>query len=179
MPNKAFAALPCRLAFPRAACIVSRRPWSAATATRNPGYGKPKDGQRGLTRLVVATLSTFGLKRGVGLDTMSECFAHLPLEMLVGCSPSALHGALQALEAALLETAAAWEKEGRASGEVCEVVGAVDATFLERLILICMDLTTGYLLFEEVAEDRSYVTWKALVDEGYPRKAGHRVVSTR
>ena len=25
------------------------------------------------------------------------------------------------------------------------------------MILICMDLTTGYLLFEEVAEDRSYV----------------------
>src|SRR5215218_1461362 len=35
-------ALPSRPAFPRAVCIVSCRPWSVATATRNPGSGKPK-----------------------------------------------------------------------------------------------------------------------------------------
>ena len=38
------------------------------------------ESRRWLTRLVVATLSTFGLKRGVGLDTLSEFFSHLPLE---------------------------------------------------------------------------------------------------
>ena len=64
------------------------------------------EGRQWLTRLVVATLYTFGLKRGVGLDTMSEFFARLHLETQVGCSPSALRGVMQALEAALLETAA-------------------------------------------------------------------------
>jgi len=48
-----------------------------------------EDGRRWLTRLVVATLSTFGLTRGVGLETISEFFTHLPLETQVGCSPSA------------------------------------------------------------------------------------------
>jgi DNA-binding IclR family transcriptional regulator len=47
------------------------------------------EGRQWLTRLVVATLYTFGLKRGVGLDTMSEFFARLHLETQVGCSPSA------------------------------------------------------------------------------------------
>ena len=47
-------------------------------------------GRQWLTRLVVATLYTFGLKRGVGLDTMSEFFTRLRLERQVGCSPSAL-----------------------------------------------------------------------------------------
>jgi hypothetical protein len=41
----------------------------------------------------------------------------------------------------------------------------VDETFLERMILVLMDLATGYLLLEEVADDRTYTTWKALVDE--------------
>jgi hypothetical protein len=59
-----------------------------------------------LTRLVVATLYTFGLKRGVGMDTMHEFFARLHLETQVGCSPTALRRVMQALEAALLETAA-------------------------------------------------------------------------
>ena len=124
-----------------------------------------EDGRQWLTRLVVATLYTFGLKRGVGVDTMSEFFARLHLETQVGCSPSALRGVMQALEAVLLATAAAWEQDGRARGEVREIIGAVDETFLERMILVFMDLSTGYVLLEEVAEDRTSATWQALVDE--------------
>ena len=124
-----------------------------------------EDGRQWLTRLVVATLYTFGLKRGVGLDTMSEFFARLHLATQVGCSPSALRGVMQALEAALLETAAAWEQEGCASGERREIIGAVDETFLDRMILVLMDLATGSLLLEEVADDRTYTTWKVLVEE--------------
>jgi Family of unknown function (DUF6399)/IclR helix-turn-helix domain len=123
------------------------------------------DGRQWLTRLLVATLYTFGLKRGVGIDTMSEFFVRLRLEKQMGCSPSALRRVLQALEAVILETAATWEQEGGASGEVREVIGAVDETFLERMILVFMDLATGYLLLEEVADERTYTTWKALVEE--------------
>ena len=48
-----------------------------------------EEGRRGLTRWGVATLSTFGLKRGVGVDTMSAFFSRLRLERQMGCSPSA------------------------------------------------------------------------------------------
>jgi DNA-binding IclR family transcriptional regulator len=48
-----------------------------------------EDGRRWLTRLVVATLYTFSLKRGVGLETISEFCTHLRLETQMGCSPSA------------------------------------------------------------------------------------------
>jgi hypothetical protein len=123
------------------------------------------EGRHWLTRLVVATLYTFGLKRGVGLDTMSEFFARLHLERQVGCSPSALRGVMQALEAALLETAAAWEQAGCASGEVREVIGAVEETCLEHMGLGCMDLATGSLLLEEGADDRPSTPGKTLVEE--------------
>jgi hypothetical protein len=124
-----------------------------------------EEGRRWFTRLVVATLSIFGLKRGVGMDTISEFFARLHLERHRGCSPSALRGVMHALEAAILETAGIWEQEGIAGGEVREIIGAVDATFLERLMLIFADLPTGYLVLEEVADERTYATWKAWVDE--------------
>src|SRR5207249_6923317 len=117
-----------------------------------------------LIRLVVATLYTFGLKRGVGAETISEFFGRLRLETHVGCSPSALSGVLHALEQAILETATAWEHEGVAAGEVRPIIGAVDETFLERMMLVFMDLVSGYVLFEEVAEDRTYTTWYALVE---------------
>src|SRR5262245_50588489 len=69
------------------------------------------DGRQWLTRLVVATLYTFGLKRGVGLDTLSEFLTRLHLATQVGCSPSALRGVMHAVETALLETAGAWERD--------------------------------------------------------------------
>jgi hypothetical protein len=53
-------------------------------------WWETEEGRRWLVRLVVATLYTFGLKRGVGVETMSEFFARLRLETQVGCSPSAL-----------------------------------------------------------------------------------------
>ena len=116
-------------------------------------------GRAWLIRLMVATLFEFGLKRGVGAETLSEFFGRLRLEAHVGCSPSALRSVMHTLEYLLLETAATWEKEGIAHGEIRPVIGAVDETFLQRMMLVFMDLATGYLLVEEVAADRSYDTW--------------------
>jgi hypothetical protein len=81
------------------------------------------------------------------------------LEAHVGCSPSALRTVMHLLERLLRTTAAAWEKEGIAHGEIRPVIGAVDETFLQRMLLVFMDLATGYLLMEEVAMDRRFDTW--------------------
>jgi hypothetical protein len=127
-------------------------------------FWETADGRQWLMRLVAATLYTFGLKRGVGLDTLSEFFTRLHLETQVGCSPSALRGVMHAVETALLETAGAWEQDACAGAEVREIIGAVDETFLEQMMLVLMDLRTGYVLLEDVAADRTYTTWKARVE---------------
>src|SRR6058998_4090290 len=67
-------------------------------------FWETDEGRRWLIRLVVATLYTFGLKRGVGAETISEFFGRLHLETQVGCSPSALRGVMHALEHVILET---------------------------------------------------------------------------
>jgi hypothetical protein len=70
---------------------------------------------------------------------------------------------MQVLEHAIRETAAAWEDEWTGHGETRPIIGAVDETFLERMLLVFMDLASGYLLVEEVADDRSYDTWYDVV----------------
>jgi hypothetical protein len=127
-------------------------------------WWETEDGRCWLLRLVVATLYTFGCTRGVGAETISAFFGRLHLETHVGCSPSALRGVMHALEHVILETATAWEHEGVAAGEVRPIIGAVDETFLERMMLVFMDLVRGSLLFDEVAEDRTSTTWSALVE---------------
>ena len=118
-----------------------------------------EDGRCWLIRLVVATLYPFGLRRGVGAETIREFGGRLRLETPVGCSPSALRGVMQALEHGLLETAEAWEHEGVTAGEMRPIIGAVDETFLEHMMLVFMDLLSGYLLCAKVAEDRTSPTW--------------------
>jgi DNA-binding transcriptional ArsR family regulator len=102
-------------------------------------------GRTWLIRLMVATLFVFGLKRGVGAETLSEFLGRLRLDSHVGCSPSALRTVMHLLERLLLE--------------IRPVIGAVDETFLQRMMLVFMDLATGYLLMEEVTADRSFDTW--------------------
>jgi len=116
-------------------------------------------GRAWLIRLVVATLFVFGLKGGVGAETLSEFLGRLRLDGHMGCSPSALRTVMHTLERHVLETAAVWEQEGIAHGEIRPVIGAVDETFLQRMMRVFMDLSTGYLLMEEVAADRSFETW--------------------
>jgi hypothetical protein len=104
------------------------------------GLWDTEGGRQWFTRLVVATLSPFGLKRGVGVDTLREFFVRVRLHHHLGCAPTALRGVLQALEKTSVETAQAWEKEGTTTGEIRAIIGAVDATFLEHMLRIVMDL---------------------------------------
>jgi hypothetical protein len=127
-------------------------------------FRETEEGRSWLLRLVVATLYTFGLKRGVGAETISEFFSRLRLDTHVGCSPTALRGVMERLEELIVEIGRSWQEDGVRGGEARPVIGAVDETFLERMMLVFMDLVSRYLVFEEVAADRTYATWQALVE---------------
>ena len=49
----------------------------------------------------------------------------------------------------------AGEQEAPAAGEVPELLGTVDATCLERLLLVLLALPPGSLLLEDAVADRS------------------------
>jgi hypothetical protein len=72
---------------------------------------------------------------------------------------------MHTLERLILDTAAVWEQEGIAHGEIRPVIGAVDETFLPRMMRVCMDLASGYVLMEEVAGDRSFDPWYSGVND--------------
>jgi hypothetical protein len=122
-------------------------------------FWETEEGRQWLIRLVVAVLYHFGLKRGVGAETMSAFFACLHLEQHLGCSSSTLRTVMDKLETLVLETTGAWEREGIAEAQMGPIVGAVDETFLQRMLLVFTDLVSGYILHEETADDRSYETW--------------------
>jgi len=38
-------------------------------------------------------------------------------------------------------------------------VGGIDETYFKEMILVLMDLSSGYIFLEEASEDKSYETW--------------------
>ena len=58
------------------------------------GLWETEAGRQWFTRLVVATLSPCGLKRGGGVDAMREFFVRLRLQHSIGCAPTALRGVI-------------------------------------------------------------------------------------
>jgi hypothetical protein len=78
--------------------------------------------------------------------------------MHVGVSPSALRTQLQQMENLLPEFQRMCE--ARQTGEGAKAVMAGDETFFNDLmVLVLMDLPSGYLVLEENADDRRFTTW--------------------
>jgi len=61
---------------------------------------------------------------------------------------------IETLESPIVATAAAWKQDVRADGQARAIIGTVDATFMELILLVCIDLyRRGCPLLAEVAED--------------------------
>lgn len=107
-----------------------------------------------------ATLYVFGLQRHVGADTLSEFFKLLHLETHVGVSPTALRTLLAQMEALLPQFQL--ECEASIQPNTRQAVIAMDETFPgDGLLLVLMELCSGYILVEESSPDRNYATWLA------------------
>lgn len=122
-----------------------------------------QEGQTWLWLLVIATIYTFGLKGNQGAERISEFFKLIRLDGHVGVSPSSLRNLRRKMEKAIIEFQHIQEAQQREAGtESCEIVASGDETWFNGdMVLVLMDLVSGYLIVEEEAADRSYETWNA------------------
>ena len=110
--------------------------------------------------LVFAAIYQFGLECGVGAGKLSLFFKLIRIHDHVGVSESALRTQIQQMELLLPQFQAACEQQ--ANTQKRKAVVAMDETFFgEFLILVLMDLSSGYLLLEDISDDRCYETWYA------------------
>lgn len=116
------------------------------------------EGYRWLMILVCATLYVFGIRGGIGMGSIAEFFLLVRLEKHLGVSPTSLSRLVGRIEEAILADKGRYEqaKEGLAP----VVIGA-DETFFAQIILVVIELSSGDIVLEEPAEDRTFVTWQA------------------
>jgi hypothetical protein len=125
-------------------------------------FWETEAGQAWLCLLVIGTLYTFGLKGNQGAERISEFLKLVRVNTHVGVSPTALRTMMREMEELLVEFGQMQEEEQRQEGVEREIVGSGDETwFNDKMLLVLMDLISGYLVLEEEAKDRSYETWEA------------------
>lgn len=121
-----------------------------------------EEGQAWLRIMVFAVLYVFGIKGNQGAERMSEFFKRTRVDTHVGTSPSALRAKMREMEEQLAKFQKMQETEQGQKGEKREVVASGDETWLgDQMLLVLMELNSGYLVMEEEADDRSYETWNA------------------
>jgi hypothetical protein len=121
-------------------------------------------GEEWMKRLVIAAIYVFGIKRGVGAESLSEFFHKLRLEHHVGVSVSSLRKIQTTLEEQILTyQQSEHERLSQACTALPTVCVGVDETWFEQTVLVMMELSSGYLLVEQMADNHHYSTWQKSV----------------
>lgn len=117
-----------------------------------------KEGADWLRILVFAVIYCFGIKGGIGSDSLSSFFHLLHLEKHIGCSASAL----RELEKQLKDQIIAYGQAQTAACQSEQPIGICvggDETFYGLPILVAMELSSGFIFSEAESENRTYETW--------------------
>ncbi len=116
-------------------------------------YWETKTGQTYLKRMIISTIYTFGIKGGVGCDRISEHFKHLQIDSVAAVSPRSIGRMVKEIEEAILLYKSLQEKGleelVKEEGVNLKAVLGVDETWVDELLLICQELSSGYLFLKK------------------------------
>lgn len=144
----------------RSKSCVHRHELSRVRRNQHPEseFWETEAGEEWLKLLVFAVLYTFGIGCHVGADKLAIFFQLIRIDTHVGTSASAMRNQMNNMEKLLPLFQQRCENE--ASSQTRKAVLAADETFFgDFLILVLMDLSSGYLILEDISDDRSFDTW--------------------
>jgi len=114
------------------------------------------EGQAFLKRLIVSTIYTFGIKGGVGSGRIEEFMKQIQISTHAGVSESSIYRMMKEVEASIMYYQSLREKEFAAQAseqlEHLEVTLGLDETWLNDMLLVCQELTSGYIFLKSQAK---------------------------
>ncbi len=147
-----------------------------AIARRNQypesSFWETEVGYQWLVRLVFGLIYYFGIKQGVGAESLSEFIRAMHLDTHVASSASALRQLKQRVNQTLLDygTAQAEHCQPSVGQGIC--VGA-DETFFGLPVLVLLELSSGFIFIETECENRTYETWMKQVQQWWDTSQWH------
>lgn len=114
-------------------------------------------GQAFLKRLIVATIYTFGIKGGVGASRIEEFMQQIRITTHAGVSESSIYRMMKEIELEIIRYKELQERnlkeELQGQKEYLEVVLGADETWLDKMLLVCQELSSGYLFLSKPVKE--------------------------
>ena len=125
------------------------------------GLWESPAGAQWLKLLVLATVFVFCCQRGVGCETVSAYFKLLRLDRHIGVSVSSVRQLKTQMETHILTYQQQQQQQYRERQVApLDICAAVDETFFEQVVLVLMDLASGFIVLETITADSRYETWQ-------------------
>lgn len=125
------------------------------------GFFETTEGQNWILRLVVATVFIFGISAGVGSEKLALFLNLIGISLFAAVSASSL----KKLENQVDDTIALYQqrhdKKVKEKASSISITPGGDETFFENLmVLVCMDLGSGFIFHETISEKRDHKSWE-------------------
>ncbi len=119
-------------------------------------------GQEWILRLVVAAIFVFGISAGVGSEKIALFFSIICISSFAALSTSSIKRLENKIDDAIGLYQEKHDKRIKDKAADISITPGGDETFFENLmILVCMDLNSGFIFHETISEKRDHKTWES------------------
>jgi len=149
---------------------VSRHLAALSLINKEESLWATETGYAWLSLFIVITVFYFGIQKGIGMESLSHFFKLLKIDHHFGVSPSSLRRLVDHLEDRTISYEAVCQLMIEEQELQKEVVVAADETFFEPMILVAMDLSSGFILLEVFSKERELTRlgkkWLLILENG-------------
>ena len=150
--------------FNRSKSSIDREKQKSKVRSHIPGasFFELSEGEAWLNQLVVAVVFIFGIHCGVGSEKLALFFSLLNISSFVAVSKSSLARLENHVDDLILQYKDKLDAKIKDRASDISITPGGDETFFENImLLVCMDLNSGFIFNEEIAESRDHKTWES------------------
>ena len=126
-------------------------------------FFESENGQEWLIKLVVAIVMVFGIMCNIGAERLSLFFSLLSITAFIGVSARSIGRIEEVIECAIEEYRIAYDEKIKKAASNIDIIAGADETFFKDLmVLVLMDVNSGFILCEKLENDRKHKTWEKL-----------------
>jgi hypothetical protein len=123
-------------------------------------FFKSKEGQEWLSKLVIAAILVFGIVCNIGAERLALFFSLLSITAFAGLSSRSIARIEEGVEKVIEEYRILHDgKIRQAASNIDIIIGADETFFKDLMILVAMELRSGFIFSEKIENDRKHKTW--------------------
>lgn len=134
---------------------------NARSGISGANFFETEEGQHWLLRLVVAVIFIFGITAGIGSERIALFFSLINMNEFIGLSGSSITKIENMIDDLIIKFKDKMDNKVKNKAPELDVTVGVDETFFDNLMLLVgMDLTSGFIFIETPTEKRDHETWQ-------------------